>query len=305
MQQSILRSLGASDAQLLGEGVEAWIYDLDEQRVVRIYKKNYLGLSRQLAAFQSFYNSLHENTNEFAIPRILSIGEHNDTVYTIDRKFAGRSLAQELVDQSPETTQSLLISYITIAEHIGSLNKAYSFFGEILQVNPLRANTWPQYIMEKTTAAYASADASLKKDVKDMPAVISYMETEVAIVADVKKPVLVHGDFNATNVLVDSNHKSWAVMDFGGLTVAGDRRMDLASALVGFMEEEDGMRRADGEFLYAYLVEKYGEDIKRILHLYRMYYAVWIAASCKQSDPRAYAWAVKSLNEHLDDSYSY
>jgi len=304
MQQTVLHSLQVADARLLGEGIEAWIYELSPDRVVRIYKRAAPGLRTQLAGLQAFYDSLAVTNVGFAVPKLLSIGEVDDVLYTIDRQLKGEQLGRVLAGLTPGQAQPLLQAYLALADDISKLHRPFSYFGEILQENPLRCASWPEFITQKTTASYLAAKAQLDHDAPGLPAVISYIKNKVGEVAADAPPLLVHGDFNAMNVLADHGTLQ-ALVDFGSLTLAGDPRMDLASGVIGFLEAEDGMRKEDGDFIMRQLTQKHGTEVRDIIHLYRMYYAVVFAASCKESDPRTYAWALRTFKEHLADSYQY
>jgi aminoglycoside phosphotransferase (APT) family kinase protein len=302
MQQTILRNLNIQNARLLGEGIEAWIYALDRNRVVRIYKCYTPQLRAELTKLQAFYDSLHFQKVGFALPKILSIQEIDGILFTIDRRLTGIQLGRALAEQTPRQAQQFLQSYITLANDIAKLHEPFPYFGEILQENPLRQATWPEFIIQKTVLSYQTAKTQLDHDAPGLEEILAYIKHEVANLNPSAQ--LVHGDFNAMNVLVDHGALQ-ALADFSSLTLAGDPRMDLASAVIGFLEGEDGMRKEDGEFIMTLLVDNYGDEIRHLIHLYRMYYALVFASYCKETDPRTYAWALRTFTEHLTNTYHY
>jgi len=300
MQHEILKQIEAQNARLLGEGIEAWVYELSDVHVVRIYKSTVV--LEHIQNLKQFYDSLDTSAVSFAIPQIDSINKYNDTVYTIERQLKGKSLREQLVSGNAE---SLLKKYLQVAEKkIALLHTPYDYFGEVLSSQPLRSSSWPDFLQAKTQRAFQTAAALFKTDVPGIEQILHFIASESALVANVTHAKLVHGDFNASNVLSDSGDIT-ALTDFGDLTLAGDPRMDIASGIIGFMEKEDGMRRSDGEFLLAYLRAKYGTTIQPVIHLYRMYYAVCFASYCKESDPRTYAWCLRTFAEHLTGQYDY
>jgi len=300
MQHEILEQLNTRNAVLLGEGIEACVYQLPESKVVRIYKNK--AAYKQVKKMQDFYDSLNISAVAFSLPKILSIHEYNDTVYTIDNQLTGTPLRLQLTSGNKQT---LLKSYIHITEEeIASLHVPYSYFGEILANKPLRCSTWPAFLQTKTQQAYKSAAMLFDADVPEIKHILEFFTAESNLVDDVTQARLVHGDFNASNVLFN-NGIITAVTDFGELTIAGDPRMDIASGIIGFMEEEDGMRKSDGDFLLSYLISKYGPSTRRVIHLYRLYYAIVFASYCKEGDPRTYAWCLRTFKEHLTNSYIY
>jgi len=300
MQHEILKHINAEDAPFLGEGIETWVYQLPNEQVVRIYKNK--AALEQLEKLKKFYDSLSTSSVSFAVPHIVSLDVYNGIIYTIDQQLEGEPLRKQLTSGSVEP---LLKAYIHIAEEsIASLHAAYDYFGEILASQPLRCSSWPDFLQTKTQRAYESAKALLDTDAPEIEQILAFIVTESSLVQDVGQGYLVHGDFNASNVL-SKNGAITALADFGDLTIAGDPRMDIASGIIGFMEEEDGMRKSDGEFLLDYLTKKYGTSMRSIIHLYRLYYAVIFASYCKETDPRTYAWCLRTFKEHLTDTYRY
>lgn len=300
MQHEILKQLNVTDAPLLGEGIEAWVYQLPENKVVRMYKSE--ASFEQVKKMQNFYDSLNSSDVAFALPKTLSVHEYKGTMYTIDRQLLGTPLRLQLISGDK---QSLLKAYIHIAEEeIASLHAPYDYFGEILADTPLRRSSWPAFLQAKIQQAYKSAEALFDVDVSEIKRILDFFVTESNLVSDVTRARLVHGDFNASNVLCNDGNIT-ALADFGDLTLAGDPRMDIASGIIGFMEEEDSMRKSDGEFLLSYLIATQGSSIRRIIHLYRLYYAVVFASYCKESDPRTYAWCLRTFKEHLTTTYTY
>jgi aminoglycoside phosphotransferase (APT) family kinase protein len=158
--------------------------------------------------------------------------------------------------------------------------------------------------VRKTNRAYQVYQAGFDQEVPGMQHILDFIRDEVVAVADISQALLVHGDFNAANVLITDNVVS-AVADFNDLMVAGDPLMDFTSSIIGFLEAEDGLLPEDGQFLLEQIVAQSRPDSKRAIHLYRLYYALVFGSSCKDNDPRTYAWSIKTLREHAAGSYRY
>ncbi len=300
MQYKILKHINAEQAPLLGEGIEAWVYQLSDNKVVRIYKSD--TAFEQVKKLKDFYDSLDTSVVTFTVPRTMSISTYKGVLYTIDRQLQGVPLRTVLTTNN---RRSLLETYIHLAESdITSLHAPYEYFGDILAPNPLRCSSWPEFLRTKTQSAYKTATELFKTDVPGIEKILDSITTESNFVSNVTTAKLVHGDFNASNVLATHSGVT-ALTDFGDLTLAGDPCMDIASGIIGFMEEEDGMKKTDGEFLLQHLEATYGLTIRRVIHLYRLYYAVCFASYCKESDPRTYDWCLRTFKEHLADDYAY
>lgn len=300
MRYEILKHINAEQAPLLGEGIEAWVYQLPNNKTVRIYKSD--TAFEQVKKLKDFYDSLDTSAATFTVPYSMSVNTYKGVVYTIDRQLQGAPLRTML---TADNRQSLLEAYIHLAESgIASLHAPYNYFGDILASNPLRCLSWPEFLRAKIQVAYKTATELFKADVPNIEKILDFINTESSFVSNITTAKLVHGDFNASNVLATANGIT-ALTDFGDLTLAGDPRMDITSGIIGFMEEEDGMKKADGEFLLHHLETIYGPVIRQVIHLYRLYYAIHFASYCKESDPRTYNWCLQTFREHLADDYSY
>ncbi len=305
VRDEILEKTGASHDNLLGEGVEAEVYAIDDDTVVRIYKHNPETRTKELTLLENFYATLHDDAVSFKVPHIYSVSKHESIVYTIDRRLRGTALGDILATLPLQQRQAALEQYLSVSENIHLLREPYDYFGEVLAAQPVRKDTWRDFLNERVQQDYQHARELFDKDVSDMSAIVDFFRAESELVAGIKKAYLVHGDFNAMNVLADNHGMIEGVVDFNALTLAGDPRMDLASGIIGFMEGEDGLRREDGNFLLSKMIEKHGENIKRVIHLYRLYYAIHFASYCKETDPRTYEWSIRTLNEHIAGTYHY
>jgi aminoglycoside phosphotransferase (APT) family kinase protein len=305
IRDKILERLNIKHPVLIGEGVEAWVYALDDDRVMRICKQGGHVVREGLMKMRDFYDALDSSEEGIALPKTFSVNELDGVIYAIDQRLKGEQLAKLLVIFPEEECHRMLKSYLDVVSHISGFHSSFDFFGEVLSPRPLRCESWAEFINTKVRQSYDSAAVLFDQEVSDMQAILAFIKEELSLVADVTTPVLVHGDYNAMNVLADSSGKISALTDFGTLTLGGDPRMDLTSGVIGFLEAEDGLRPEDGKFLMECIVDQYGEGILRITHLYRVYYAICFASYCKETDPRTYAWSMRTLREHLDGSYLY
>ncbi len=99
--------------------------------------------------------------------------------------------------------------------------------------------------------------------------VLEFMLGQLSLFDDVDQAKLVHGDYYVSNVLINDGKVS-AVLDFNELMLAGDPRMDLASAIIFIGDHGDGSRDHDRSFLISKLEDKYGKNMKAIFHFYKI-----------------------------------
>ncbi|HEX8762940.1 MAG TPA: aminoglycoside phosphotransferase family protein [Candidatus Saccharimonadales bacterium] len=302
---SVLRQHGVPSAQLLGEGVEALVYELDADRVIRFYKQRTDALYQQLLQLRDFYDALDADAAGLRVPKVLEVYDEGDYIFTIDQRLPDKQLGRVLAALPESQAWQLLEDYLFTASRVSKLHRPFSYYGEVLGINPVRTDTWPTFISQKVASAYALAQSQFDQAVGDMASILTFIEKEVQSVAAGIRPLLVHGDFNAMNTLLDGRQRIFAVADFGSLTLAGDPRMDLACGIFGFMNAEDGMLPEHGRFLLDKMRHQHGEDIIRAVHVYRLYYAIVFASTCKESDPRTYKWSMGSLRSHLSGQWDY
>jgi aminoglycoside phosphotransferase (APT) family kinase protein len=306
MDQSILQHFKTPNAKLLGKGMEARVYALDEGRVLRIYRSQTDESSpTALARLKQFYDTLSDASVPFEIPKIYSIEHVADTPCTIDKRVYGTELGKALKTLEGDGRKKALLSYIQTAEKLCKLRPPYDYFGDVLIKKPLRTDSWPAYLRAKTEHDYHSAQSMFDREVPRMATIMDFIKNEIEIVSDVTTSSLVHGDYYVLNVLIDNDQTVSSVMDFNALVRAGDPRMDIASALIFFFEGDDQSRPGDVDVMLAYLTQKYGPVINRIIHLYRLYYAILFASFCGDNDPATFKWSIRTLKEHLAGDYAY
>lgn len=296
---------GKIDLPLLGEGVEASVYALNDDQVLRLYKPGGDASLEHLRQLQLFYQSLDESQVPFTVPDVQEAGTESGTLYTIDRRVYGQNMNEALASAEGPLRQQILHSYIQAAGQIQKLHPPYDFYGEVLSANPIRVGSWPAYILRRLTTDYQTARKLLDEQVPKMPEILAFLRHEVDIVSDTNQSLLVHGDYYVLNVTIDTSGNINGVLDFNDLTLAGDPRMDLASSLIFLLEGDGNARLEDGATLLRQCTETYGDSFRRILHLYRLYYAIHFASYCKDNDSTTFAWCIRSLQEHTDGSYKY
>lgn len=288
------------DAEPIGEGAEATVYPLDDEQVVRVYRRADESQKAKLEVMQGFYESLDTSGVDFDIPKILSINVSGGVVSTVDKRLHGKDFSAVYETLEPQEKQKTLLSYLAAAQQIRHLASPYPYFGEVLSDNPIRETSWRNFLSRKIQLAYEKGQETLSEDVPEIQQVLGFMEEQLSLFDDVERANLVHGDFYVPNVLVENGGVS-AVLDFNDLTLAGDYRMDVASAIIFLGDKGTGARDSDRQILIDKLVAEHGEGIKDVIHFYKLYYALVFGSYTKENDPDTYKWAVDTLNQQADN----
>lgn len=211
---------GVDDAALLGEGGEAQIYALDDERVVRIHRP---GVPQ--GAIQRRVDLLAElgrraDRVRFRIPVVLEWVERDGRFASIEERLPGRSMLAVLGEEIGDR-RHLLRSYLNAAKQVAELTPPRDWYGDLVREEPIRTKSFLEYILAR---AHDSLNAAGEE----------FASVKVLDIADamVEAPrSLVHMDFFPGNVLVDGEDVA-AVLDFSVVSIIGDRRLDPVAAAI-------------------------------------------------------------------------
>jgi aminoglycoside phosphotransferase (APT) family kinase protein len=288
VSEAILQRFGAQVGRRIGHGGEATIYELGDDRVLRICHDQE---AWRLAALQDFYGTLRRDCG-FALPDIIETGEIDGVAYSVDRRLPGRVLMDVLPDLEGADRATALESYIETAERIRDLLPPGAEGGELFD-SGLRRAGWRAYLYAAIDRQLERMEEDLRLDVAAFDSALDRVRGRIRALPEPLQPMLVHGDYFPGNVMVDDDLRVSAVFDFGSLSVMGDPAMDLASAAI-FLEVQRNFRPDDASWVRARLIARHGSDIKGAIAAYRGWYALRLAHS-KWQDERLYAWCVRSL----------
>lgn len=301
----LLRQYGISpEDNPLGEGVEAVVYPYGDDKVIRVYKKSDKTVLEAITKAKRFYDDLDDSRVSFKVPKILSVHNDKDITYSIDERLQGIELSVVFETLSTSEKSKILHDYIQAAEQVCTLTEPYGYYGEVLSSDPIRTFSWTDFLSIKLQTSYEKGRRVVEQEFPGYKATVDNLNDQLGLVSGVKRAQLVHGDYYVGNVLVSDEVVS-AVIDFNNLTLAGDPRMDIASAIIFLGDGGTGKRDSERLALIDGLAKKQGETIREIIHFYKMYYAVIFAASAKDSDPATYRWAITAMGEHVSGVWKY
>jgi aminoglycoside phosphotransferase (APT) family kinase protein len=218
---SVLKGLGVAADALLGHGGEAWVYALDDARVLRVLHAG--GRAEDVRRRQSLVDELARAGPAFALPEILEVGDIDGRIFAVERRLPGRSVMDELRSCDGDARGRLIEAHLDAAAALGDLHLApRGGFGDLIIDDAITTSTWRAYLEERAATNLARSTRELRS-IDPIALAAPLPETTVA--------AFVHLDAFAGNMLTDGARIT-AVLDIGPTSVAGDRRLDPLAAAV-------------------------------------------------------------------------
>jgi aminoglycoside phosphotransferase (APT) family kinase protein len=291
---AVLAHLGISSARLIGKGGEGIVYDFHDDRVVKIYRR---GSESELQRLATFQEMLAQHDFPFPTPRILEIGRLDETVFTIERRLPGATLAGRFSALSEDQQRLALTNYYVALRLINEVELPDYAYGHVLPTEdyPGGAATWIDFLDSQLDRSLEKAGADLAQDVEAFAEKAQGLRQLLHRHAGNAPKRLVHGDYFLDNVLFDDNLQVSAVLDFGAHTLAGDPRLDAISAII-FLGIESAMKPWSFAHVTALAQEQYGDSILPLKDIYDLYYAIYFA-NTKFTMPGDYYWCVRAWND--------
>ena len=218
---AVLRSFEVAPDAVLGHGGEAWVYALDDDRVLRVLHAG--GTESDVRRRQALVDELARSSRAFALPHLIEVGELDGRVYAVEQRLPGRSVLDALRTSEGPARARLIEVHLDAAAALGDLHlEPRPGFGELIVDDAVSTPTWRAYLEQR-------AATNLARSTHDFGAIDA-----VALAAPFSEPAraaFVHLDAFAGNMLTDGSCIT-AVLDIGPTSVAGDRRFDPVSAAV-------------------------------------------------------------------------
>jgi len=212
---------GVAPEALLGHGGEAWVYALDEERVLRVLHDG--GGEAEVRRRVALVEELALARPVYRLPQVLDVGEFAGRTYAIERRLPGRSMLEELGRLEGAARERMIEAYLDASASLGDLHlPAHTGFGELIADDSIVAPTWRAYLEERAARNLARSTPELRH--VDPVGIAEGLP-------DATTPSFVHLDAFPGNVLTDGVCVT-AVLDIGVSSLAGDRRLDpIASAV--------------------------------------------------------------------------
>lgn len=277
---------------ILGKGAEAIVYDRGDNTVLKVHKNTSWVF---LQSMQELTRRLTRASLPFATPEIISISEEEGYFVTIEKRLSGISLSELFPSYSYEEKKDALRQYIEAVHALRVVDVHDISFGQIVvATDQVQADSWQEFLMAKVRRQVERAGERLRSDVPNIDEIIARFEATTTQIFDASlEKHLVHGDYILGNTLFDTGKRLSAMLDFSANTVAGDSRMDLASAImyIGDTRDPDGTLTEYAREVASGLCN---EDMQRYVDIYSLYYALNFS-DCYMNDPGTYEWCLNVL----------
>src|SRR5215213_2717294 len=295
-ETELLATFGTSRDQLLGSGGESEVFAIDEQRVLRLYRRPYDPSDQTVEQIRRLLDSWEDTNIGLDVPKIVQVGEHAGRRYTVDRRFSGRCLSPWLAQAQTDDRRQALSSYLDATLRLRDLPSPIPGFARLIGPQaPQQFSSLGELLNNMLDGPVRISRAQLERDLPNVAHTWSRLHADLA--DRVVSPALVHGDVCPANTYIDSRSGRWVVSgigDFSPHTVSGDPTMDIAGAVIFLELEPYPDAAADAVWLEALAVQQGGNDVRHWIEVYRKFYGFYFSDSFR-FDPVLYAWCLRQL----------
>jgi hypothetical protein len=231
----VMSHFGVTEARLLGIGGEACVFALDAGRVLRVHHPgtNASTVGERLALLVEIARD--GGRVPFAIPRVLDHATVCTRIITVEARLPGQPLSRLLEAVTGAGRERLITELLEASSRLRELRVARPWFGDLCESEPVRARSWSSYLERRAAQSLLAAGQGFAGvDAKALAMAVTqsmHSSEPSGSEPDAILPRLVHLDLVGDNVLFESGTAS-AVIDFGGVPIVGDARLDPVSAAV-------------------------------------------------------------------------
>lgn len=295
-EAQLLAEFDTSRDRLLGDGGESEVFAIDEQRVLRIYRRPHADTDQTVAQLRALYASWEEVDIGLEVPKILEVGQRGHRFFTVDRRFSGESFSVWLRRAEESDRRRALTSFLDAAERLRRLPSTVAGFARLAgQEAPSEFGSFPELMHNMLAGPVEAGRAQLDHDLPQVAQVWDRLHRELAERS--VSPALVHGDVcpaNAYLSCLSTGPTVTGIGDFSPHTVNGDPLMDIAGAVIFLELEPYEDAAADSAWLRGVAVDRWGDEIGHWMEVYRRFYGFYFSNS-SAFDPRLYAWCLGQL----------
>jgi putative membrane protein len=296
-EAEVLAHFGIDESRLLGSGGEARVFAVDDQRVLRLYRRSPESPAHTTQQLRALYDCWSDAEIGIEVPRILDSGTIAGRYFTLDRRLSGRSFSEWLASASSEDRRLTLTSYLDATLALQHLPSPVPGFARLVGVGaPQQFSTLPELLTHQMSLSLARSRDRLELDLPQVRQVWDDLQADLA--QRVCRPALVHGDLCPPNVFVSRGARGEAVVtgigDFSPHTLSADPMLDVAGAVCFLELEPYPEAAADALWLGQLAVQRLGPDTARWLDVYRRFYGFYYSMTY-DVEPLAYAWCLRQL----------
>jgi len=285
---------GGAKPRLLGQGMEGLVYQIDQERVAKVwYGESQASLERT----QAFYDALADKPFGFAVPRIHEVCVIEGRCLTIEQRLAGTNMTDRLADgrTTIEEARRTFVDILADLAKSGPLpeGRALSVIDESVSLYD-GADDFPEVLAALTERRVARFGRVLDPAVENLDKKLEALGERLREIDSGRRSVI-HGDMILANILLDDAGAPSAVLDWGFFTTEGDPVFDASVAASIFdMYGEAALETELG--LYAQIEERLGYQREALL-VYRAAYSM-ITANAYDAEGKDghFAWCAAALN---------
>ncbi len=298
-----------SKASFLAKGMESSVFDIGNNRVAKLYKKE--PHTPDFHKLSNFYHTLDTSKVTFSVPQILDVQEEDEYILVIEAKYTGRALTvaalqtlsiQELKDFVLNYTETLCSVRRLKSD---SIAEAETFTGES-QFFSSDAADWRVLVLQSLESKENVAGKAFSEDVVAYYGKYHHLRAFFQTHTFTKAEII-HGDFFPGNLLVDNKGAIKYVLDFGTLTTKGDYLFDLATGWQ-FIDMYGEITKIDlKKLVYDSISNRLSSEEQNALRAYILFYSLisFNMYSHSRKDGH-YLWCVNNWNnEDLWEKLSY
>ena len=296
-KQVILQRYGLSPNDLIRKGMEAEVYAIGTDAVLKLY----IGTTNlaYLTNLQNFYASFNQSAISYSLPYIQTVASEADICISTERQLPGTPMSAILPMLTNKQMDSMMQAYLAAALELTNVQIPSDFDRyKLFDADGISRRTngdWHQFLTRYLTQKLTQVTYYLNKDVLNFAVKVKQLYTILA------QPYtgnyhLVHGDFFPGNILIDKMCHVTALLDFGLLTMYGDSLFDIATGWV-FFDMYDELKVNIRDRYLSMTLETLGRRVRGNLYRYVLLYSVLSANtySSKCTDGH-YQWCVANLN---------
>jgi aminoglycoside phosphotransferase (APT) family kinase protein len=297
LRNHILQQYQVTPDDRLGSGMEAEVYAYGADQVLKLYFGT-VNLA-DLQTLKDFYESLDRRGLPYALPYIHTIEQIDSALVTVEQRLTGQPMADRLPALTTAQFDKMMQRYLDATLALGQVHAPANFTHYKLfdpaQVSQRTHGDWHQFLDRYLHHKLTAVRPYLSRDVIDFETKVNKLRSILA------QPYpgdhrLIHGDFCPPNLLLDSDNRVTALLDFGLLTMYGDPLFDLATGWV-FFDMYDELRAQVRQRYLALLLAQLGASRRGRLYCYVLYYSL-VGANAYSSTCQDghYQWCVDNLN---------
>ena len=259
-RDTVLAEFEITSDCLIGQGTDAEVYALSDEKVLKIYAN--ASAKGQFELLRDFYASLDTSNQKIKLPEIFSVDIRGGLLVVQERRIPGVPLSELLADLPNGVDRATVeTNYFHAMKDLGQATPKekidrYLVFDD-KGVSSAAQQSWVDYLRGLITRKADGIQEVLRKEIPDIEAKIDQLNGLISFEGTLG---LIHGDFFPGNVMVDPKTASpTGVVDFGTFTMFGDPLFDAGTgwSFYSMYGEDDTAARAE---LLPRAIQVFGAD---------------------------------------------